>query len=135
MPKKTSSRMQGASTVAAYLAAVAPKERACLQKLRISIHAAAPKAVERIGYGIPGYYQEGPLAYFAAFKDHLSFFAGHTIPKVFAKDFAAFKIKGTTVQFTTAQPLPASLVKKVVRYNLQRNLERAALKRPRKKVA
>jgi uncharacterized protein YdhG (YjbR/CyaY superfamily) len=115
--------------VAAYLAAVPPKDRACLQRLRKTIRAAAPKAEERIGYGIPGYYQSGPVVYFAAFRDHLSFFAGYAVPKVFAKDFAAFKIKGTTVHFTAAKPLPTALVKKVVLYRLAQNLARVKKKR------
>lgn len=120
-------------TVDAYLKALPPKERAALQKLRKAIKAAAPKAEERISYAIPGYFQNGPLVFFAAFKKHLSFFGvSRPLLKELAKDFEGFPIKGTTVHFSPAHPLPAALVKKVVKRRLKQNLERVTAKRARR---
>ena len=65
--------MKKAATVAEYLRAVPPKQRAALQKVRKAIHAAAPGSVEAISYGIPAFkYRGRMLIYFAAFKNHNS---------------------------------------------------------------
>jgi len=66
--------MKKFASVADYLKAVPPAQRAALKKLRQAIKAAAPKATELISYGIPGYKHHGMLVYFAAFKSHCSLF-------------------------------------------------------------
>src|SRR6267378_2857652 len=66
--------MRKFASVADYLKAVPPAQRALLKKLRRTIKAAAPKATEVISYGIPAYKHHGMLVYFAAFKDHCSLF-------------------------------------------------------------
>src|SRR3989442_15027681 len=73
-------------TVDEYLAAVEPKFRALLQRLRRTIKAAAPDAEEVISYKMPAYRQNGMLVYFAAFTDHCSLFA---VSDQFRRKFAA----------------------------------------------
>jgi uncharacterized protein YdhG (YjbR/CyaY superfamily) len=128
--------MTAKANVDAYLADLPPATRASLQKLRKTIKAAAPKAVERISYAIPGYFLNGPLVFFGAFRQHLSFYGVNRANfKLFAKELAGFEISGTTIHFSPAKPLPAALVKKIVKLRMTQNLERVAAKSLRAKGA
>ena len=59
-----------------YLAAVPQDMKPVLEKLRLTIKQAAPEAEEVISYGMPAFKYHGMLVYFAAFKNHCSFFPG-----------------------------------------------------------
>ena len=121
-----------ARDVDAYLAALPEAQRAALEKLRALIKAAAPKAGELISYRIPAYKQNGMLVFFAAFKDHCSLFpASRSILTTFSSELAPFRISGTTIHFSPEHPLPATLVKKIVKARIAQNEARAKNK-PRK---
>ena len=63
--------MKAAKDVDAYIKAAPAETRAGLEKMRSTIRATAPAAVESISYGMPAYKYEGkPLVYFAAAKEH-----------------------------------------------------------------
>ncbi len=113
-------RTDGSSEVDEYLARVSPAMRVALQQLRKTIRSAAPDAEEVISYGVPAFRQNGDLVHFAAFQDHCSFFAGHTttLPK-FAREVEPFLSGKTTLRFTPEQPIPATLVKRLVRERLR----------------
>ena len=112
-------------TVDGYLTALTPKARKALQALRRTIHAAAPKAVEGISYGMPGFKHEGYLVGYAAFKDHLSFFAGGAINSKFSTELKRFEQSKGGVHFTPEQPIPASLVTRMVKSRVRENEARA----------
>lgn len=114
--------------VEAYLAALPPEPRAALAKLRAQIRAAAPKAEEGFGYGLPGFYQDGPLFYYGAGKAHLALYG--TVPDGFDDALAGFRRSLGTTRFTSGKPLPAALVRRLVKAKLQENRARAAQKRP-----
>jgi len=114
--------MKKFASVAAYLRAVPPAPRAALQELRKTIKAAAPKATEVISYGIPGYKHHGMLVYFAAFKNHCSLFGvGAALMKTHQKALAQYKMSKGTIQFTVDKPLPAALVRKLVKARIAQN--------------
>jgi len=122
--------MKKFDSVDAYLAALPPQQAAALARLRNWIIAAAPGVEERISYGMPGYYLHGPLVYFAAFKNHCSFFAGSaTFLQEYAKDLEGFHTSRSTIHFTPEHPLPAALVKKMVRQRVQMNRHRTEEKK------
>lgn len=105
--------------VEAYLASLPDEQRSALTKLRTQIRAAAPKAEEGFGYGLPGFYQDGPLFYYGAAKHHLALYG--TLPAGFDKELAGFeRTKGTT-KFTVDKPLPASLVRRLVQAKRREN--------------
>ncbi|MCX6559391.1 MAG: DUF1801 domain-containing protein [Candidatus Aminicenantes bacterium] len=125
-PAKAKPKRGGpAKSVDAYLAAVPAKERAVLQKLRATIKSAAPKAEEMISYGIPSFKHQGYLAGFAAFMAHLSFFPGATV-KAFKEELKDYDTATGTVHFTAAKPLPAALVRKIIKARIKENEARAA---------
>jgi uncharacterized protein YdhG (YjbR/CyaY superfamily) len=114
-------------TVDDYLAALPAEERALLVELRQAIKSAAPQAEEVISYNIPLYKHHGHLVGFAAFKDHCSLFVTDSeVPKQFAKELEPYEVKHTTIHFSVENPLPAALVKKIVKSRIAENEARAA---------
>jgi uncharacterized protein YdhG (YjbR/CyaY superfamily) len=114
-------------TVDDYLAALPAKERAVLEELRQTIRSAAPEAKEVISYRIPLYKHHGDLVGFAAFKNHCSLFVTDSaVPEEFAKELEPYEVKHTTIHFSVEKPLPAALVKKIVRSRIAENETRAA---------
>jgi uncharacterized protein YdhG (YjbR/CyaY superfamily) len=114
--------MKKFDSVADYLKAVPPAQRALLKKLRQTIKTAAPKATEVISYGIPGYKHHGMLVYFAAFKNHSSLFGvGAALMKQHQKALAPYKMSKGTIQFTVEKPLSMALVRKIVKARVKEN--------------
>jgi uncharacterized protein YdhG (YjbR/CyaY superfamily) len=110
--------------VDAYLARLPAEQRKALEKLRAQIRAAAPKAEEGFGYGLPGFYLDGPLFYYGAAKAHCSLYGAR--PAGFDKELAAFGLAKGTVRFTPDKPIPAALVKRMVKAKVAENRDRAA---------
>jgi uncharacterized protein YdhG (YjbR/CyaY superfamily) len=96
--------------------------RATLEVLRKQIRAAAPKAEEYIGYSIPTFRYKGQLVSFGAGKNHCSFYV--MSPKVvaaFKDDLKEYDTSPGTVRFPIGKPLPATLVKKLVKARVAEN--------------
>ncbi|MCM4163060.1 MULTISPECIES: iron chaperone [unclassified Arenibacter] len=93
-----------------------------LEKLRNTIREAAPEAEEMISYKMPAYKYHGMLVYFAAYKNHIGFYATPTGHKEFEKELASYKQGKGSVQFPLNQPLPLPLIAKIVKYRVQENL-------------
>src|SRR5213593_3940976 len=113
--------MKKFASVAAYLKAVPPAPRAALQKLRKAIKVAAPEATEVISYGIPMFKHHGMLVGYAAFKKHCSLFMRTSLTKAYKKALAAYETSKGTIRFTADKPLPAALVRKLVKARIAQN--------------
>ena len=119
-------------TVDDYLAALPEEARATLEKIRKAIKAAAPKATEGISYQMPMYKQHGMLVGFAAFKNHCSIFPGAKPMETYKDELKAYKTSKGTIRFPIGKPLPAALVKKLVKTRIAENEKRAAGKEQRR---
>jgi uncharacterized protein YdhG (YjbR/CyaY superfamily) len=107
-------------TIDEYLAGVAADKRAALQKLRRAIRSAVPRAEEAISYGIPAFRLDGRvLVFFAAATRHCSFFPGKHPVQVHAAALAKYDTSKGTVRFPATRPLPATLVRRLVRTRVQ----------------
>jgi len=114
--------MKKFASVADYLKAVPPAQRAALKTLRQTIRAAAPKATELISYGIPAFKHHGMLVYYAAFKDHCSLFGvGTSLMKTHQKALGPYKMSKGTIQFTVDKALPTALVRKLIKARVAQN--------------
>jgi uncharacterized protein YdhG (YjbR/CyaY superfamily) len=104
-----------------YLAKTAPEARATLEKVRAAIRDAAPTAVEGISYGAPAVRHAGrPLAGYMAAKAHCSFFVfSPAILETHSKELAAYERSKGTVKFPIGKPLPAALIRKLVRARMK----------------
>jgi len=105
-----------------YMAALdeAPKRR--LQELRKIIRDVAPKAEEAISYNIPAFKWNGALlVWYAAFKEHIGFYPKASGIASFKSDLAGYKTSKGAIQFPLGKPIPAALVKKIVKFRMKEN--------------
>jgi len=110
------------NTVDEYVAVAPQKEHQVLEELRQTIKAAAPEAEETISYRIPTYKYKGPLVHFATFKDHNSFIViNKSVLETFQKELEDYTTSGTTIHFSSENPLPEELVKKIVKERMKQN--------------
>lgn len=97
-----------------------------LSNIRKLIKDTVPEAEESFAYGMPAYKtNKKPLVYFAAFKNHIGFYAtpsGHT---AFATELSKYKQGKGSVQFPLNQPIPYELIEKIVRFRVAQNNEKA----------
>jgi uncharacterized protein YdhG (YjbR/CyaY superfamily) len=107
------------------LGRVPTKFRLALQRLRKTIKAVAPDAEEVISYGMPAFRQNGMLVYYAAFKDHCSFFVGSAqCRREFSTELKPFERGKGTLHFTPERPLPSDLVTRIVKARVAENASR-----------
>jgi uncharacterized protein YdhG (YjbR/CyaY superfamily) len=105
-----------------YLAGVPEPARRTLNKIRAAIRSAVPPdATETISYRIPAFKYKGVLVWFAAFSNHCSFFPTASVVETFRNDLKGFSIIKGTIHFPTDKPLPAALVKKMVKVRVAQN--------------
>lgn len=99
-----------------YLAGVPEPARTTLQRIRKLIQSAAPpEATETISYGMPAFKYNGILVWFAAFSNHCSLFPTAAVIEALKNELKGFRVSKGTVQFPMDKPLPAELVKKIVK--------------------
>jgi uncharacterized protein YdhG (YjbR/CyaY superfamily) len=114
------------STIDEYLARLSDDKRAALEKLRRTIRAAAPKAEECISYQIPAFRQEGMLVAFGATAKHCAFYPMSSSTVEAHKDeLKEYDTSKGTIRFQADKPLPAALVRKLVKSRLAENLGRS----------
>jgi uncharacterized protein YdhG (YjbR/CyaY superfamily) len=120
IPARRSAR---ANDVEKYLAAVPEPARSTLNKLRTIIRSALPpEATEGISYGMPAFKYKGPVAGIAAFPDHCSYFVmSGTLLDSFKDELKDYTVSKGGVQFPLEKPLPATLVKKLVKARMALN--------------
>ena len=119
---KNKSKSVPAKDVDEYLAQAPNDVRAALEKLRKTIKAAAPKADEVISYQIPAYKHRGLLVGFAASKAHCTFhIMSVEVTRAHAEDLKGYKLGKASIQFDAGQPLPAGLIKKLVKARIAEN--------------
>lgn len=109
-------------TIDEYLAALGDDQRAALEKLRKTIRAAAPKAEECISYSIPAFRLNGMLVGFGAAKKHCAFYlmSAATVA-AFGDELKDYDTSKGTVRFQPDDPLPAALVRKLVKARVAEN--------------
>ena len=121
---KSSTATNGVSEVEVYLAKVPEPARSTLQKVRATIQSVVPKdAVEVLSYGMPAFRHNGrALVAYAAFKNHCSFFPMQaSLIDEMKEELKAYRTSKGTLQFPVDKPLPATLLKKMVKARLAEN--------------
>jgi len=115
--------MKKAKDVNEYLAAVPEPAHSTLQKMRAMIRSAAPEATEAISYGMPAFRHAGrALVAYAAFSNHCSFFPMNAaLIAAFKDELKAYPTAKGTIRFPVDKPLPAALVKKLVKARVAEN--------------
>ncbi len=112
-----------AKNVDEYLAGVPEPARSTLKKVRAVIRSVVPPGTtEIISYGIPTFKYKRGLVAFAAFRDHCSFFPlGSSVLDAFKEELTGYRVAKGTLHFPLDKPLPAALVKKIVKARIAQN--------------
>ena len=109
-------------TIDEYLAALSDDQRAALEKLRKTIRAAAPKAEECISYQLAAFRQNGMLVAFGATANHCAFYLMSSSTVAAHKDeLKDYDTSKGTIRFPANKPLPAALVRKLVKARIAEN--------------
>jgi uncharacterized protein YdhG (YjbR/CyaY superfamily) len=99
-----------------YLAGVPEPARSALNKIRAAIRSAVPpEAIETISYRMPAFKHKGVLVWFAAFSNHYSLFPTASVIEAFKDELKGFTTSKGTIHFPTDKPVPAALIKKLVK--------------------
>lgn len=110
------------TTVDEYIAASPVEVQERLAQVRALIREKAPESEESISYGMPAYKLYGrPLVYFAAFKNHIGFYATPTGHTQFAEELSKYKQGKGSVQFPLNQPLPLQLIARIIEFRITEN--------------
>ncbi len=120
---KSKTRSSPVSDVDEYLARVPDEARTVLGKLRKTIKAVAPKAVEVMSYRIPIFKLNGqPLVGFAAFKDHCSFYPlNGSFVKAHEDELKQYDTSKGTIRSPINKPPSAAFVKRLVKARIREN--------------
>ena len=105
-------------TVEEYLDRVPEPQRTTLSNVRATIQSVLPKeATECISYRIPCVKYKGMLVGYAAFADHCSLFGmSGTLLGPFKEELKKYSTSKGTIRFAVDEPLPATLIKKLVKH-------------------
>lgn len=116
-------------TMDEYIADFPEDIQAILSKLRATIHAAAPDAQETIKYAMPTFTLKGNLIYFAAFKKHIGLFPlTADIKKKLGRQLVGYEGTKDSVRLPLDQPIPYSLISKMVKVRVKEDLAYAKKK-------
>lgn len=106
-----------------YLASVPEPARSTLNKIRATIRSVVPpEATEGISYGMPAFRYKGPLLGYAAFQNHCGLYPMNPSVMVeFKSELESYRTSKGAIQFPVDKPLPAALVKKLVKARIAEN--------------
>lgn len=104
-------------TVDEYLARLPEPQRSTLKKVRATIQSVLPEeATEVISYRMPVVKYKGMLVGFAAYADHCSLYGmSSTLLGPMKEELKKYSTSKGTIRFAIDKPLPAALIKKLVK--------------------
>ncbi len=95
-----------------------------LLEIRTLIRKAAPDAQETISYQIPTFTLYGNLVHFAAYKTHIGFYPTPSGIEKFKSELSSYEYAKGSVKFPLDKPLPYDLIKRMVQFRVQENVEK-----------
>ena len=124
---------KAAKDIDGYIAKFPNEVQKILEKIRMTIKKAAPDAQETIGYQMPAFALKGHLVYFAAFKSHIGIYPPVTGgDDKFKKEKSLYEGPKGNLRFPLDQPIPYSLIGKIVKLRVKANLARAEVNRKKR---
>ena len=118
-----------------YLSTMPEKVKDLLEEIRKTIKQIEPGVEEVISYNMPAFKFHGILVYYAAHKEHIGFYPGSSIVnEVFEKDLVKYETSKGTIKFPLDKPLPLGLIKRIIRFRINDNLNRRVKKTKKKSL-
>ena len=113
------------STIDKYIKSSPKEVQGILEKIRQTIRKVAPDAVETISYKMPTFKLNGTyLVYFAAWKNHIGFYATPSGNEAFKKELSMYQGAKGSVQFPLDKPIPYDLIEKIVAFRMKESLRK-----------
>jgi uncharacterized protein YdhG (YjbR/CyaY superfamily) len=103
-----------------------------LQKIRTIIRDAAPDVEETIKYRMPTFVLHGNLVHFAGFQKHIGFYPTPSAIEAFRRELAAYESAKGSVQFPLNEPVPFTLIRKMVEFRVKETQQKMAAKKRKK---
>lgn len=113
--------MKGFTSIDEYIASCPKELHTILKQIKEIIKQAAPKAEEGISYGMPAFNLNGPLIYFAVFKNHIGIYPTASPIVAFKKELKEYKTSKGTIQLPIDKPKPEKLITSLVKFKLKEN--------------
>jgi uncharacterized protein YdhG (YjbR/CyaY superfamily) len=114
--------------VGEYIAAFPPDVQKVLERIRLTVHNAAPGAQETISYRIPTFTQHGVLVHFAAFRNHIGLYPPVSGDAHIEKAIAPYAGEKGNLRFPLNQPIPYDLIERIVKLRVKQNAAKASAK-------
>lgn len=121
--------MKSYADIDTYIQDFTADKQKLLRTMRATIQKAAPKAVEKISYGMPCFYQEGNLVYFAAMKNHIGFYPSSSGVENFQHELKPYHTSKGAIQFSLDKPLPLKLISTIVKFRVMENEQKTLAKK------
>jgi len=116
-----------------YIAQFPKNVQAILKRVRKTIRSAAPEASEVISYQMPAVKGHGILVYFAAWKEHIGLYPPIAGDPAIEKAAAKYAGPRGNLQFPLNEPIPYSLIERIVKLRVKQDNEKAEAKRAKRK--
>ena len=117
------------TTIDDYIATFPAEVQHILNKIRVTIRKAAPRATESISYQIPAFHLDGQyLIYFAGFKKHVGVYPVHAIVAELGEALKPYLSGKATAKFMLDEKIPYGLITKIVKAKVQESDARGAAK-------
>jgi uncharacterized protein YdhG (YjbR/CyaY superfamily) len=115
---------KGYGSVDEYISSFPEYAQKKLKELRGIVKELVPQAQERISYQMPAFFLGGNIVYFAGFSKHIGFYPGANGIAAFEKELKKYKYAKGSVQFPIDEPLPVELIKRIVNFKVEINLQK-----------
>jgi uncharacterized protein YdhG (YjbR/CyaY superfamily) len=107
-----------------YIAGFPDGVQKILERIRTTIHKAAPRAEEAIRYQIPTFKLNGNLIHFAAFKNHIGLYPAPRESEALRDELAKYKGGKGTLRFPLDEPIPYGLITRIVKFRIRQMASR-----------
>lgn len=110
-------------TIDEYISQFPEEVQEKLIALRKFINECAPEAIEKISWAMPTFDLYGNLIHFAAFKNHIGIYPGENGVAMFQDKLTDYKTSKGAIQFPLNKPLPFDLIKEIIIFRIQENIQ------------
>ena len=112
-----------------YIAGFPGDVQQVLKQIRATIKKVAPDAEEAIKYQVPTFVLNENLVHFAAFKNHIGFYPSPSGITAFKDELSRYESAKGSVQFPIDEPMPLSLIGKIVKFRVKEARARSTAKK------
>lgn len=117
------------------MAGIPDDARVTLEQMRQVIRDTVPMAEEVISYAIPSFKYQGMLVGLGAARNHCSFYVMSTaVMAAFEDLLKGYDTAAATIRFPAGKPLPAALIRKIVKARIKENEALTTARKERKKL-